>query len=431
MILVVGGGLSGLSAAYQLEKEGQKYLLIEKENTAGGLCRSFQVRGYTFDYSGHLLCVKDEGVLEWIQDLLHGQMSSFERRASIYVQGSWVPYPFQANLGFLPQELMEECLADFLKQAARRNAPTATYEEDLGLWLVTTFGEAICEHFFIPYNEKLFGRPLKELVPQGIEWSIPRPSVEDVVNGALGAKNERLGYNATFHYPKNGGIEEIPKAIASRLKSARFGCQMKKVLLEEKKAVLESGEELKYDAMISTIPLPELLGLLDPSPPWARRGVEALKWVSVWVLNLGVRRQGISDQHWVYFPEKEFPFFRVGCYSAFGPHLAPAGCSSLYVEIPGHTVRQMGEENCTRKTLHGLVRCGILHSAREVEVVFSLVIPVAYVIHDRERLELLPKISDHLREWGIHCAGRYGSWGYGTMEDAIIQGKEAASRLLG
>jgi len=64
-------------------------------------------------------------------------------------------------------------------------------------------------------------------------------------------------------------------------------------------------------------------------------------------------------------------------------------------------------------------------------VVFPLEIPVAYVIHDRERLQLLPTILDQLQEWGIHCAGRYGSWGYGTMEDAIIQGREVASRLLG
>jgi len=430
VILVVGGGLAGLSAAHELEKAGRDYLLIEKEKKTGGLCRSFQVKGYTFDYSGHLLCVKDEGVLEWIQDLLDGQISFFERRASIYVEGSWVPYPFQANLGFLPQKVMAECLADFLKQAATGGPASASNEEDLGSWLVSTFGEAICEYFFVPYNEKLFGRSLKELVPQGIEWSIPRPSIEGVINGAFGATNEKLGYNATFHYPRNGGIEEIPKAIASRLKSVRFSCDLKKVRWPERKALLGDGKEVEYEAMISTAPLPELLTLLDPSPPWANRGVKALKWVSVWVLNLGVRRQGVSDQHWIYFPEREFPFFRVGCYSAFGPHLVPAGCSSLYVEIPGHTVNQMGEENCIRETLHALVRCGILRSAGEVEVVFPLEIPVAYVIHDRERLQLLPTILDQLQEWGIHCAGRYGSWGYGTMEDAIIQGREVASRLL-
>lgn len=430
MILIVGGGLAGLSAAYELEKWGIEYLLIEKERTVGGLCRSVKEKGYTFDYSGHLLCIKDERLVEWIENLLDGKLNSFQRKASIYLKGSWVPYPFQGNLGFLHQEVMEECFADFLEKAAEDDRDSPFLEEDLGSWLIAMFGEGICKYFFAPYNEKLFGVPLKSLVPAGLEWSIPRPSVEQVVNGVFGAVNQGLGYNAIFHYPSRGGIEEIPKAIARKLKSVRCSCELKKFKWDERKAILGNGETVHYEEAISTVPLPELLGLLDPNPAWAGNRAGELRWVSVWVLNVGVARNEVLDQHWVYFPEDGFPFFRVGSYSSFGPHLVPPGKSSLYIEIPGHTVRKLGEENCLREALSALVRCGILRSQGEVEVVSPIFIPVAYVIHNRERLLLLPRILEQLEGLGIHCAGRYGLWGYGTMEDAISQGRALALRLM-
>ena len=55
-ILILGGGLTGLSTAYHLQQRGHTdYLLAERENAPGGLCRSIQKDGFTFDYSGHLL----------------------------------------------------------------------------------------------------------------------------------------------------------------------------------------------------------------------------------------------------------------------------------------------------------------------------------------------------------------------------------------
>jgi len=429
MILVVGGGLAGLSAAHRLQEWGADYLILEREQRVGGLCRSVHKGGYTFDYSGHLLCLRDPELLAWVSGLLDGELSPSERKASVYVEGSWVPYPFQAHLGCLPRTVMEECLAGLILSAVGRADEGCYGKEDLGSWISCVFGEGISRYFFAPYNEKLFGVPLGQLAYQGVEWSIPRPSLPEAIDGALGGRNKGLGYNPVFHYPSRGGIERLPQALAARLASLRCSCSLRAVQWKRRIAVLDAGEPIHYDRMISTVPLPQLMGLLDPRPARLEDGIRALRWVPVWVLNLGVGREGVSDQHWIYFPEKEFPFFRVGCYTAFGPHLAPQGRSSLYVEVPGHTVRDLGENRWVQETILGLVRCGILRSAQEVELVQPIVLPVAYVVHDRDRLEHLPGLLAFLEEQGIHCAGRYGSWGYGTMEDAIIQGRAAAAKV--
>ncbi len=423
MILIAGGGLAGLSAAHCLEKERVRYLLLERENGVGGLCRSLGVEGYTFDYSGHLLCCRDAAIGGMVAELLGGQLRAFQRRASIFIHGSSVPYPFQAHLGFLPPEIMKECLDGFLAEAANGEPPPS--ERDYASWVTRAFGAGMARHFFFPYCRKLWGIPPQELSVRGIEWSIPRPSVDQVVGGSRGEIQAHLGYNPTFLYPSHGGIETLARALARGLSAVRTGCGVGRVLWQERVAVTQRGERVPYDRMVSTIALPHLLGMLHPRPEWLAQMAERLRWVTVWVLNVGVRRADVSDQHWIYFPESRYPFFRVGCYTAFGPHLAPPGCSALYVEVSGHTVEALGP-GWVQACLRGLVASGLLGDLGEVDVADPLKLPVAYVVHDHARLEILPRAMAFLEAQGIRCAGRYGAWGYGTMEEAMIQGQEAA-----
>jgi protoporphyrinogen oxidase len=427
MILIAGGGLAGLSAAWHLEGKGIEYLLVEKEDDLGGLCRSIRENGYTFDCSGHLLHFQNEEMRRWVASLLDGALASFERRASIHVEGVSVPYPFQAHLGALPEGVMRECLAGFLVGAVReeRSPDQGNWVQ----WVLETFGEGMARHFFFPYHEKLWGIPLGELSAEGLEWSVPRPTLVQVVDGALGGANPRMGYNPNFHYPSRGGIGDLPRAMARRLNGVRTGCGLVKVRWGERVAVLEGGERVGYDALIASVPLPLLVGMLEPFPSWMEEMRGFLRAISVWVLNVGVRRLDVSDQHWIYFPEADFPFFRVGCYTAFGPHLAPRNCSSLYVEIPGHAVSHEPQGGWIRAALDGMVRAGILRDLGEVDVVSPMRLPVAYVIHDHHRLRVLPRIRAFLEEHAVHPVGRYGTWGYGAMEQALLQGRDAAMAI--
>lgn len=428
MILIAGGGLAGLSAAYHLEESGADYLLLEKESHVGGLCRSIHKEGYTFDHSGHLLCFQKEETLSWVQSLLEDRLASFERKASIFLRDNFVPFPFQANLGALPPEIMRECLADFIVQNTGCN--TSTNSKAWTSWVLGTFGEGMARHFFFPYHRKLWGVPLEELSREGLEWSVPRPSLQQVVDGAFGKPNPHMGYNPRFFYPLHGGIEKLPSALRRKISRIKTACGLRQILWEKKSAMLEDGRALSYEKAISSIPLPRLLRMLDPRVSWLETVASSLRWVDVWVLNVGVRRAHLCDQHWIYFPEKDYPFFRVGCYTAFGPHLAPKGCSSLYVEVPGHEVRAHRGEGWIRACLDGLHRCGILRSLDEVDLVEPLHLPVAYVIFDHHRSQCLPDAVGFLQEHAIYPVGRYGRWGYGTMEQALLQGKDVALGLV-
>ena len=74
-------------------------------------------------------------------------------------------------------------------------------------WVLHTFGAGIAQHFMLPYNEKFWKQDLRTITSDWVSWSIPKPKLEEVVNGALGLTNKGMGYNPRFIYPKDGGID--------------------------------------------------------------------------------------------------------------------------------------------------------------------------------------------------------------------------------
>ena len=198
---------------------------------------------------------------------------------------------------------------------------------------------------------------------------------------------------------------------------------------------LSAGEDVSYAHLISCLPLPELVKRLDPFPEELREPLDRLRWTSVLCLNLGVRRAGISDKSWVYFPEGDFVFYRVGFPTNFTPLAAPTGCSSMYVEVshrPGEGFDTPGRRAALlKKVRSGLEKAGILRRSDELAVAHFLPIPYAYVIYDVHRTPAVEILLEWLRE-KAHCAsiGRYGAWKYSFMEEAILDGKKAAENLL-
>ena len=193
----------------------------------------------------------------------------------------------------------------------------------------------------VPFNEKLWQVSLEELTSDWVSWLVPKPELADVVNGALGIKDKAFGYNPSFLYPAQGGIEALPKSFLSGVREVACGSTLVEVDTERRRAVFacampDGTRETRieeYETLVSTIPVPELVRRCTVLPDAVREAAEGLRWVSVYNVNLGVARDRLTDKHWIYFPEREYPFYRIGFPMNFSPSLGPAGCSSLYVEV--------------------------------------------------------------------------------------------------
>jgi len=433
MILIIGAGLAGLSTAYHLESN-DGYQICEKEEEAGGLCRSYEKGGYTFDYTGHLLHLRNGYTRELVEKLLPDRLTSRDRRASIYSQGVLTPYPFQANLYNLPKEVVRDCLVGFIEaelKRARNLDKDGIANGSFKDWIVSTFGTGIADHFMLPYNEKLWKRALSELSSEWVDWSIPIPSVDEVIGGALGLENKKMGYNAQFLYPDKGGIGVLPRSFVPHLNTIGYNRELTAIDVKEKQVWFSDDSTMKYDHLVSTVPLPELITMIRDVPPRIAELGTRLKHLSVLDINLGITSDLLPDQHWIYFPEPQVPFYRAGFYSHFSLSSAPPKAASLYVELSYLPGSPLDREGITEAAFRGLKACGMIRSRDEIVVEDTVDIPYAYVVYDDERKRILPDIMSYLNKCDIFSIGRYGSWEYLSMEDTILQGKAVAEALHG
>jgi protoporphyrinogen oxidase len=423
-IIIVGGGLAGVSAGYHLAEYDP--LVFEKEAAIGGLCRSFTQDGFTFDCTGHLIHLKNPYTKELVSTILPGAFNAHERRAAIYSKSTTTPYPFQANTYGLPPEVVKECVIGFVESMkANTNGGPKNFHD----WVLQTFGTGIAKHFMLPYNEKFWKQDLRTITSDWVSWSIPKPTLEEVVNGALGLTNKGMGYNPKFIYPKVGGIDCLPQALARPIRRLQTSQAVEYISPKKKFIRMTNGIEEPYDFLISTLPLPLAYQMLKDTPDTLVAAAKKLHAISVLNINVGINRPNISDQHWIYFPEDRYIFSRIGFPMNFSNSVAPDGTSSIYVEITHPPNAKPNVDDAVERSIVDLRKCGILLENDRVLTRHVLDIRFAYVVFDEHRQSHVQKLIDYLEAHDIFTAGRYGCWDYYSMEDSILSGKLAAEKI--
>ncbi|MFC1698425.1 protoporphyrinogen/coproporphyrinogen oxidase [Candidatus Omnitrophota bacterium] len=420
---ILGAGLAGLSTAFFLKKD---YQIFEKENSPGGLCRSREFNGYIFDYDGHLLHFRNKEILNLVQKLLGDNLISIKRNSWISSFGNYTRYPFQANLFGLPKDVLKECLFGFVEtQLNGRNKKAQ--QPNLKQWILRNFGSGISRHFMLPYNNKFWTIAPERLSAEWVDGYIPMPSLKEVLNGAIGQNKKSFGYNSQFWYPRHGGIEKLICAFRRGLGDQIHTLhQARRIDLSKRTVSFQNGSKVKFTNLISTLPLPELLKIMPRLPAKVSRAAGNLRYTSIFCLNLGIARPEITNRHWVYFPEKEFIFFRLGSPSSFSSTVAPQGKSSLYVEVAYAQDQPIDKSKMVKRILQDLYKTKILAPADTIEVCDPLEIKYGYIIYDKNYSLSTKVIHEYLNQQRVYSIGRYGRWKYMSMEQAILDGKETA-----
>jgi protoporphyrinogen oxidase len=430
--VVLGGGLAGLTAAYTLQQGGESdWLLLEKELEPGGHARSVVVDGYVFDFGPHILFSNDAEMEALIRDLLGENMRAQERQAFIYhaAYDLYTRFPFQAHLYGLPIELVRECLVELVEAVERRArngfAPT-NYEE----WMRAMFGDGIADQLMIPYARKICTVEPSVMDFNWIGRRVPTPDVERIVTGALTDEVAQVGATSHFWYPWEGGISSLGTALAQRVTGIELGREMAAVDVDRRVLRLADGDEVGFDRMVFTLPLCFLPRWFEKLPAAVADACAGLEYQGIFNVNVGVDRSVLSDKHWIYFYEDEFPYHRLSFPANFSPKNVPDGKSSVSTEVAYSRHRPLERETMLERTVASLRGAGIIDAEDEIELVHAEEILPAYVIYDLAHGRNVATIREWLLEQRIWTAGRFGEWQYFNMDHSMASGKAAADAIL-
>ncbi|MDP3244346.1 MAG: FAD-dependent oxidoreductase [bacterium] len=421
--IILGAGLAGLSAAYY-----SGGIVYEKDKQVGGRAKSRNKNGFVFDEGIHVLHTKNEEVLSLIKQV-GANLQPRQREAWIYSYGAMTRYPFQANTFGLPVNIVKDCLIGFINNDFKEQGKIKNYAD----WLYFMFGKGIAEHFMLPYSQKFWGVAPSELNTEWVDIRHPKPTLEEVIEGALTDQKKGFGVNAEFLYPAQGGFGAIAESLANSIKN-RIKLSMAVTGIDFKRKEIEFNhrEKVNYEKVISTLPLPELVDLIKDVPIKIKEAAQKLRYNSILAVNLGINRPQITNKHWIYYHEPEYCFFRISFPFNKASSMALEGASSVAAEISygNNNPLPVARERVVEKVIVDLQKAKILQP--DDQVLFSDVVDIkyGYVIYSSNREAAVQRIKDYLRENRIYAAGRYGEWAYLWSDEAILSGRRVAEEAM-
>lgn len=412
--LVVGAGVSGLSFAGRVGRG--RCLVLEAASEPGGYCRTVVRDGFTWDYSGHFFHFKRPEIERELVAKMGGQEVLVVNKESRIlwpggdVEGRFVDFPFQKNIHQLPKNDFMACLYDLF---FRDDGSPEHFEA----MLYAKFGRSIADKFLIPYNEKLYATSLKRLDVDAMGRFFPHADLKDIIGNFRAADNG--SYNQTFTYPAGGAIQYI-KALLADVDASDLRLSERVVSVDRgRKIATTTRGEVKFDKLVSSAPFPSLAAMIaDPVDQ------DVFSANKVMVFNLGFDRKGLSGVHWVYVPQREYCFYRVGYYD----NIFDNDRMSLYVEVGLEAGAAVDVDEMRQQVLADLGRAGFVTDQKLVAS-HSVVLDPAYVHVNRAAQAVVAEKKAAWAADGIYTIGRYGSWTYCSIEDNIVEARDLADAI--
>ncbi len=437
-VVIIGGGPAGLGGAYHLNRQGfDDWLLVEREDTVGGLASSFEdEHGFTWDLGGHVVFSHYGLFTRMLDELWHDDgWIKHQRESWIKLNGCWVPYPFQNNIHRLGLKDCTRCLEGLIAAAVNNNNHTAKNFED---FIVRTFGAGIAELFLLPYNYKVWAyRPSK----LDVSWVGERVSVPDPVrvtrNALLKSDDVAWGPNNRFRFPSRGGTGAIWKALAKVLPKEKVMTQLGVVDIdvESRRLTLSDGSRIGYGAIISTMPLDKLTELCHKKD-WIAQA-SGLIHSSAFIVGVALKDKPpncLDKKCWMYFPDDSTPFYRATHFSLYSPRNVNDISKhwSLMLEVSQSPDKHVDESKVVDECIQGLLNTGLIEDKDQVHHTWMKRVEYAYPTPFIGRDEIINTLLPQLSEQSILSRGRFGAWKYevGNMDHSFMQGYEAAGQLV-
>lgn len=424
-VLIIGAGIAGLSLAYHLQRPHRLY---EKNTQVGGLCRSAIIEGCTFDYapkvflsgSAYATALNEKLLGDNLQYTAFSDWSYHHEFGGVYTRT-----PIQKHLYGLPDKEVLQILAGMAEviKKTEDDSPITSYRD----WLYKKLGRPLANRVIVPQERKKWKSDPADMDYQWATARVPRP---DLATAILGATTD-IPQSRTFGYTQQGGVAALMEAMAEHIPHLHLQKPLQKIQVRQKVAIFADGEQRPFDTLVSTIPLPLLVNMLDEAPTAVRHAAQQLKHLSLTCVCLVIKRPQLSDKHFVYVHEPQFIFHRLSFISNLSPQMAPQGYSTILAEVSYVDQLTVSPENLVEEVRDNLITMNILQPDDDIVAHDLLPIPYAYPRQTPNRQAHVQEIQAYLQRVGIISFGRNGEWEYYNMHDIVPRARDLAQQLDG
>ncbi len=444
-VVVLGGGACGMSAALELGRLGARATVLEREERVGGLCGTHEQEGFRFDFGGHRFITRNPAIDALVKDLLGGELLDRTRSSIILNGGKRYRYPLELDDVLRQYGAVKgaRAVGSYLAELARGRL-SARADRSFRDWVTHRFGADLYRAFFGPYTAKLWGIAPEEISADWAAERISTPSLADVLLRLLHAPRPRARTHArSYRYPRLG-IGQIFESCAARITEQgggiAIGAEVTGLLHQHNRlrAVRyrdAAGEhELECDAVISTIALPTVVRMLGALGTALEASARRLRFRAIRLLNVMLDGPPVSPHTWMYVSEPRYLMSRIQEPLHRSPSMAPAGSTSLMLEIPcdvGDPTWRASDDELYERCLQDLTELGLPGLRARTKGRFSSYVregyPIYHLDYQADRRALLGHLGNYQ---GIVTCGRQGSFRYVFMDTAMEMGIAAARAVV-
>jgi protoporphyrinogen oxidase len=428
-IVVLGSGMAGYGAAHRLHREGITPVMYDKNAYYGGHTASFRYEtGFLFDVGPHISFTKDARIQELFADSVEQRFETIQIHLNNYWRGHWPLHPVQLHLHGLPEDVIVKAISDFVEARQLPEESPKNYAE----WLLASFGRSFAELFPMQYTRKYHTTPAENMSTDWLGPRIYRPSLEEVLRGAISASAPHVHYITHFRYPSDGGFMCYLKKFMP-MGNLKLNHEVVSIDPRARQLTFSNGLVTKYDGLVSSVALPDMIRMIQGAPPDVVDASRRLACSTCVLVNVGVNRQDLSRAHMTYIYDEDICFTRLGFPHMLSAKNAPPGTGSIQAEVYFSSKYKPftgSAEDWIDPVIRDLRKCGLLREEDQILSRKAMLLPYANIIFDLERAAALKTVHGYLDDLGISYCGRYGDWGYMWTDESFISGELAAEKAL-
>lgn len=446
-IVIAGAGPAGMGCAHTLSNAGKRCFVIDKNSQPGGICRTLDYNGYLFDIGGHRFLTKSAEVKALWAEVMGKDLRRVKRVSRIYYRKRFLDYPLSFGDTVLKLGVIESALC--LLSYIRRKIFPLKGSDDFETWVTNNFGTRLYRIFFESYTRKVWAAPCKDIsadwARQRIRGLSLRVAIKNLFlkDGEAGPKT----LSDEFYYPATGPgefYERLKDRISALGSEFHFCRRLRKVRHDGKRVVAVSflneldgvQEEMETDHFFSSIPLPELIGILDPLPPAGiRDAANALRFRDFITVNVILDTERVFSDQWIYVQDPGLRMGRIQNYKNWSPLMVPdMNKTSLGLEYfcnKDDSLSSLNDVDLIGFALGELERLGI---AKRRHFISGFVVRQdnAYPFYSMGYSDAVAAIRDYLSGFtNFQTIGRAGLFRYDNSDHALLTGIYAARNLLG